>query len=77
MPKLMSVLGIDTLSATERFRLVDEIWDSLEENEPEAPEITTAQRLELDRRLALLDTNGTTVSPWTDVEARVRARIAQ
>lgn len=77
MPKLMSVLGIDGLNAAERFRLVDEIWESLEDFEPEAPEITAAQKLELDRRLTLLDANATTSSPWADVEARIRARLAK
>lgn len=75
MPTLMSELGIDSLSAAERLRLVDELWDSLENAEPESPEITAAQSEELDRRLALVAANATKFSSWAEVEARVRARL--
>ena len=36
-----------------------------------------AQRDELDRRLAALDTDPTNVIPWEDVEARARARFGK
>ncbi len=70
MSTLMSTLGIDRLSTEDRLRLVDEIWESLEE-EPSAPPLTDPQRQELERRLAKLLANRSAVSTWDEVEARI------
>ena len=39
------------------------------------PELTEAQKQELDRRLAELEANPDEVTPWEEVEAEIRARL--
>ena len=55
-------LNIDDLSPEERLRLIEELWDSLNEK-PESVPLTNAQREELDRRLDDLENSGPKVSP--------------
>lgn len=74
MPSLLSTLGIDRLSASERIQLVQEIWESLAPAAEELP-LTEGQRQELDRRLAALEANPGNVIPWEEVEARALARF--
>ena len=74
MSSLMNSLGIDRLNVNDRVQLVEEILNSLSEDR-EPPELTEAQRRELDRRLATLDAGTTTMSAWEEVEARVLARL--
>jgi len=74
MPSLVSALGIDRLSVAEQLQLVEEIWDSIAPSLEQVP-LTPAQRQELDRRLAALQTNPNNVVPWEEVEARARARF--
>jgi len=69
MSSLMTTLGIDRLSPTERVRLVSEILDSLPDQSP--PPLTEEQGRELDRRLALMDADPEAFSTWAEVEARV------
>jgi putative addiction module component (TIGR02574 family) len=76
MSSLMVTLGIDRLSATERLQLAQEIFESLDA-EGDRPDITDAQRAELDRRLDALETNPKPTSTWEEVEARVLARLRQ
>ncbi len=68
-------MGIDiaNLSAEERLRLLDELWESLRAN-PESVPLTSAQRDELDRRLNDLDREGPVGIPWEDVLHRIRSR---
>jgi putative addiction module component (TIGR02574 family) len=73
MSSLLISLGIDRLSPAERLRLISEIWDSLPE--PPPPNLTDEQARELDRRLALMDADPTTLRPWAEVEARVLGRL--
>lgn len=51
MGALLKSLGIDRLSVEERLELVEDLWDSIAE-EDAATSLTDAQRAELDRRLA-------------------------
>jgi putative addiction module component (TIGR02574 family) len=69
----MKDLGIDRLSADERFALMQEIWDSLAA-EIEAAPLTDAQRRELERRLAAHEASPNDVIPWEEVKARALAR---
>jgi putative addiction module component (TIGR02574 family) len=68
----MSSLGVDRLSHEDQLRLVGELLENLEVGDPP---LTAAQRAELDRRLAALDSGATTVSPWSEVEARILQRL--
>jgi putative addiction module component (TIGR02574 family) len=74
MASLMTSLGIDRLSPQERLQLIGEILDSFD-NDREVPQLTEAQRQELDRRLAALEADPTGVIPWEEAEARVLARL--
>ena len=74
MSSLMTSLGIDQLSLADRIRRVEEILESFGPDR-ESPVLSEAQRRELDRRLAALEANPEAVSPWSEVEARVLARI--
>ncbi|MGL4461617.1 MAG: addiction module protein [Planctomycetia bacterium] len=49
MARLMDELGLDRLSAEDRLRLLDELWDSLTPEDD--PEIPAWHRDELARRL--------------------------
>jgi putative addiction module component (TIGR02574 family) len=59
---------IGSLSATEKFELLDVLWESLE---ADAPPLTDAQRAELDYRMAQYERNPSDVIPWEDVRARL------
>ncbi len=74
MPSLMATLGVDRMSPDDRIRLVEEILDSLD-RERLAPELTDAQRQELDRRLAILEAEPERGDRWEEVEARVLRRL--
>ena len=51
MGALLKSLGIDRLSVEERLTLVEDLWDSIADENAAAP-LTDAQRAELDRRPA-------------------------
>ena len=74
MGALLKSLGIDRLSVEERLTLVEDLWDSIADENAAAP-LTDAQRAELDRRLADYKTNSHDVVPWEDVEASITARL--
>jgi putative addiction module component (TIGR02574 family) len=61
------------LSKSERILLVEQIWDSLA-REQDAPELTDAQKKELDRRLDRFKRTGPLGSSWDDVKKRLRQR---
>jgi putative addiction module component (TIGR02574 family) len=61
------------LSAAERLELVEELWDSIADDD-EALALIDEQREDLDRRLAEADADPTGGSPWEEVRERVRHR---
>jgi putative addiction module component (TIGR02574 family) len=56
------------LSIPERIRLVEEIWDTIAE-ENEAFGLTDAQKLELDRRLELARNNPGRGRTWAEIRS--------
>jgi len=62
----MSILQneIGSLSAAEKFELIDVLWESLE---GEIPALTNEQRAELDHRVARYAQNPSDVIPWDQV----------
>jgi putative addiction module component (TIGR02574 family) len=56
------------LSIPERIRLVEEIWDTIAE-ENEAFELSETQKLELDRRLELARNNPGRGRTWDEIKA--------
>jgi putative addiction module component (TIGR02574 family) len=61
MSSSMKRLGIDRLGSDERLALLEEIWESLDQ---ELPHLTEAQALELDRRLADHEAHPDDAIPW-------------
>jgi len=61
------------LSAAERLELVEELWDSIAD-EDQVLELTPEQREDLDRRLAEADADPTGGSSWEEVRERIRHR---
>jgi putative addiction module component (TIGR02574 family) len=61
------------LPVPERIILVEQIWDSIvEDNESIA--LTDAQKAELDRRLAAHEASPDSGATWEEVEKRLRNR---
>ena len=70
MSPAMKTLGIDKLPAAERITLLQDIWDSLVE-EQAIPEVTEAQKRDLDRRIAELDANPENVLTWEQIKESI------
>ena len=62
---------IAKLSPAERLKLIEELWDSLSDDE--AP-ITAAQRGELVRRAATADADEAEAVSWEALKEEIRAR---
>jgi putative addiction module component (TIGR02574 family) len=56
------------LSIPDRIRLVEEIWDTIAE-ENEAVELTDAQKRELDRRMEWVRNNPGQERTWDEIKA--------
>ena len=65
-------LNIGDLSPEERLRLIEELWDSLNDK-PHTVPLTNAQREELDRRLDDLERSGPEGIPWDQVLRQIRS----
>ena len=61
-------IDINKLSPDERLKLLEKLWDSLED---QAVPLTARQREELDRRLDDLDRDGPRGIPWDEVLQRL------
>jgi len=66
----------NSLSIDERIELVEAVWDGIAAEQP-IPELTEAQKQELDRRLAEHEANPDDVIPWEEVKAQLEARLKQ
>ncbi|MFB2918310.1 MULTISPECIES: addiction module protein [Aerosakkonema] len=64
---------ITTLSIEERIDLVQAIWESIAA-EQAYPNLTEAQRQEIDRRIADYETNPDNVLTWDEIKASIRKR---
>ena len=63
-------IDINSLHPDERLRLLEQLWDSL--SDEDVP-LTVAQREELDRRLDELEREGPRGIPWDDVLNRLES----
>jgi putative addiction module component (TIGR02574 family) len=70
----ISVSDLLHLSVAERLQLVEDLWDSIAA-QPEALELTAAQKEELDRRLAEHRANPGSAIPWDEFRAELRERF--
>ncbi len=66
----VSLADVLELSPSERIRLVEEIWNSIEAL-PQPLPLTSAQRGELDRRLEDYDQHPAEGSSWEEVKADI------
>ena len=69
----ISLADVLSLSVSERIQLVEDIWDSIATAAP-SPDMTAAQRAELDRRLEAHEKNREAGSPWAEVKQQVLGR---
>lgn len=74
MSERMMSLGIDRLSLEDRVLLIQEIMDSIAEEQEQAP-LTGAERTELERRIAAHRANPADVIPWERIKADALARF--
>lgn len=63
---------IITLSVEERIQLVQAIWDSIAA-EQIYPDLTDAQKQELDRRISDYDANPDNVMRWDKIRTSIKA----
>jgi putative addiction module component (TIGR02574 family) len=69
---LRTVLSaVESWSAEDRLRLIEEVWESLEAD-PEAARLTESQKHDLQRRLDTYRGDPGAGSPWEEVKARLR-----
>ncbi len=61
---------IRDLPIPQRVHLVEQIWDSIVEDE-QAFRLTDAQKAELDRRIAAHEASPDRAKPWEDVKKRL------
>ncbi|NLF68221.1 MAG: addiction module protein [Candidatus Anammoximicrobium sp.] len=61
---------IRALPVPDRITLVEQIWDTIADDEFEF-QLTNAQKAELDRRLARRELSGPSGSDWDDVKRRI------
>jgi putative addiction module component (TIGR02574 family) len=66
----------EDMSIEERLALAQQLWDSVATDLERQP-LTTAQRTELERRIAEADANPAEGVPWEVVRAEARARWQQ
>lgn len=64
-------IDVSALTPTEKFELIDELWQSLS---PDDLALTPEQQAELDRRLDRLDREGSSGTPWAIVRERMTNR---
>ena len=62
------------LSPAQRAELAMALWDSLPDDSTE-PELTDAQREELDRRVEAYRADPDTGAPWDEVRERIRSAV--
>lgn len=70
MPGLTLPPEIRSLPIAQRIDLVEQIWNSIVEDE-RAFELTPAQQAELDRRIAAHDAAPDRGKPWEDVKRQL------
>ena len=63
--------NISSLSAAEKFELIDALWEDLESH---ASTLSAEQAGELDRRIAAYEKNPPTGTPWEQVKAGLPKR---
>lgn len=63
--------AVESWPATDRLRLIEEVWESLEDA-PEVAALTESQRQDLQRRLDAYRDNPKAGAHWEEVRARLQ-----
>lgn len=75
---LQSVLSVvESWPAEDRLRLMERIWDGILDQGHDEPELTEAQKTEIDRRLADDDAAPDDVFTWEEVKADALKRAGR
>lgn len=69
-----AVAAIATMSVEDRIRLVQDVWDSIPEDGHAPPDLSDAQKADLNRRLAELREHPERALTWEQIKARVTGR---
>ncbi len=67
-------LDLSTLTDAERLQLLDQVWESFQQD-PQSLPVTAAQRAELDRRQAAYDAGDMRTRSWQEVREEIRGRL--
>ncbi len=65
--------AIRSMSIEDRIRLAEAIWNDIAAEEA-CPDLTEAQKQELERRLSDDEANPNDVTPWETIKAEARAK---
>jgi putative addiction module component (TIGR02574 family) len=76
MNKHLTPGEIRQLPITERLRLIEEIWDSLDSEKENLP-LPEWHKAELDRRIAAYDANPESARSWVDVKADILNKLSK
>ena len=74
MNKHLSPADMRELPVSDRLRLIEELWDSLD-NEIEALPLPDWHKTELDKRLAAHEADPAAARPWDEVKADILANL--
>ena len=69
MTLAQTIAAVPMLTVAERLQLADAIWDSLDDSD--VPPLTSAQQLEISRRLAAHDADPSTALTKEQVESQL------
>lgn len=71
MPTQTSAAEYMKLPVSERIQLVEDIWDSIAAEAPDAVTLSEAQKAELQSRLAAHREDPSTAVPWEQVRSKL------
>lgn len=71
---MITAIDYSGLSISERIQLVEDIWDSIAGESPDAFPLSEAQKTELYRRANAHSTDPGTAIPWEQVRAKLFQR---
>ena len=69
---VLSAEQIAHLTTQQRLALIEELWDSLEQDDLSN---TPAQAAELDRRTSTYERDAAAAQPWADVRKRIERNL--
>jgi putative addiction module component (TIGR02574 family) len=64
-----SAADLNALPVTDRLKLIEELWDSIEAEASDRLPLPAWHRNEIDRRLDALKSGASVGAPWPDVRA--------